>query len=179
MTIDTSSPPGTPPTEADQHTHKAIASGNAFIGLCTTRGVALQLFDKRVFQILATNLGGLAAVLAWFATDPPILLLVALNFSICAVLVLLRRSIQIFEGSADRVDYWTNKLKENEEVNGVDGNVLMFSSPEYTSLQETPALPVEDLIWMIYVCIVTWIIVWFATMIMALNKIGALAWILM
>ncbi len=155
-----------------------IPSGNAFIGLCTTRAAALQLFDKRVFQILATNLGGLAAVLAWFATDPPILLLVALSFGICAVLVLLRRSIQIFEGSADRVDYWTNKLKENEDVNGVDGNVLMFSSPEYARLQETPALPVEDLIRMIYVCIVMWVVVWLATMIVALHKTGALTWIL-
>lgn len=153
-----------------------IASGNAFLGLCNTRGIALQLFDKRVFQILAANLAGFIGIILWLATDPHWLLLLALMVGVVAFLVLLKMSLGIFRGSAARVDYWTKKIIENEEVNGVEGGIQMFSSAEYAELQKVPALPAVHLMWIVRACMVMWVVIGLIALVMFLDKTGVVPW---
>lgn len=153
-----------------------IASGQAYIGLCNTRGVALQLYTQRAMQALLVNLAGLAAVIAWISADHPSAALFACSIGALAFGALDSLGMRAIKGSAASVVLWTNKLIQMEQVNKIDGNVEIFSSPEYEDLRKEPAFPATHLLWAMRLCIVMWGIVLFASLAIALHQMGVLPW---
>jgi len=157
---------------------KPITSGSAAITLGNTRGVALTLFNQRVLYILASDFTGLAAVVLWLGatTNPLWYLLLALIAGSIGIIWLHVFAIQVIEGSAARVDHWTDKLIALENTNGIEGGVKIFSSLEYETLKKKPALSFIHLIWIMRACMVVWVVIGATALMMFLKSIGVEPW---
>lgn len=154
------SPPGLPPGTPVLPRHP-INAGQAFIGLCNARGVALQLFYYRVVQIFVSNTAGIVSAVSFLflAQNPPNSGLISLAIG-CVVAAGIQVAAQyVISGSAARIELWTGKLIELENVNQVEGGVLIFSSYEYDSLKRRPAFPVKGLQWLLRGCMVVWVLI--------------------
>jgi hypothetical protein len=162
--------------ETQASTKNPIASGQVFIGLCTTRGIALQLFNQRAFQIITADIAGYTGLVVWLATHPPWQLLVVLAIASMGIAVLHTFAQQVITGSANRVELWTQKLILLEKINQIEGGVRIFSSLDYEALRHAPVFPVNDLLRIVRGCMVIWVIVSLVSLTMFLNNIGALPW---
>lgn len=156
MTASNAVPPGRP-----VQPRIPIGAGQAFIGLCNARGVALQLFYSRVIQIFLSNTAGIVSAISFLsvATHPTRNSLFLLAGGCLVAAVLQVAAGYVVAGSAARIELWTGKLVELENVNRIDGGVLIFSSPEYDLLKSKPAFPVQGLLWLLGLCMVVWVLI--------------------
>lgn len=154
-----------------------IGAGQAFIGLCNARGVALQLFYYRVAQIFAANIAGFTGSFITLAGKSSWALLAPLAVAGMAAFFLQIPAMTVTHRSAQRVDLWTGKLITLEDSNNVEGGVRIFSSLEYENLKRRPAFPVLGLILLLGGCMVAWAVITALT-VHALIQTGEVkAWI--
>lgn len=154
MVVSIGMPPGTRVPKANP-----VGAGQAFIGLCNARGVALQLFYYRIVQIFLANVTGFTGSVGVLASDPSWKVLAPLALASAIAVLMQIPAMVVTHRSAQRVDLWTGKLIALEDSNDVDGGVRIFSSLEYEMLKRRPAFPVLGLIMLLSGCMVVWAII--------------------
>lgn len=132
MTNPTGLPPGVPVPPRNP-----INAGQAFIGLCNARGVALQLFYYRVIQVFVTNIAGMTGAAVTLSGVPTWKILFPLACGSTFACFLQYPAMGIMKRSAERVDLWTGKLAALENTNGVEGGVA-YSHPLSMSRSKAP-----------------------------------------
>ena len=111
-----------------------IASGSVFIGLMQARGVEASLRWRGVHLALPLNLTALFAVVLRLLLQPErtemgmlalaCFIIAGLDFEWYSV---LRRAGKLFE-------FWNQKLKKLEQLNGIDGGLDVFARNEYETV---------------------------------------------
>lgn len=114
---------------------KPIAAGLAFSGLIQARNMEAQLRWQGFQFAIGLNIAGLTAVGVWLLNSPTTPELLAM-FTVClGALIGNRVYFSVLARDGKFMGIWNTKAIELEQTNGIEGEVEIFSSPEYLNLK--------------------------------------------
>ena len=117
------------------HDSKPIAAGLAFSGLVQTRNTEATLRWQGFQFALGLNIAGWSAVGVWLLNSPTTPELLAM-FTVClGALIGNRVYFSVLARDGKFMGIWNTKAIELEQTNGIEGEVEIFSSPEYLNLK--------------------------------------------
>lgn len=111
-----------------------IGSGQMTIALASIRNMEAYLRWQGAQWVIALNLTAFVALLYRFLARPDVAEMIVLAIGCGGVAVLDYEWYNMVRRNGRLFDYWNRKLKEHEEVNGVEGGVQIFVSLEFENL---------------------------------------------
>lgn len=115
---------------------KPIAAGLAFSGLLQTRNTEATLRWQGFQFALGLNITGLGAIGLWLFNNNPTTLELQVLLVVCiGALSFNRTYFSVLARDGKFMGLWNAKAIELEQVNGIEGGVKIFSSPEYLDLR--------------------------------------------
>lgn len=121
--------------EKDKPDSKPIAAGLAFAGLMQTRNTEATLRWLGFQFALGLNIAGWSAIGVWLLNNPtPLVLQIMLTVCLGA-LCGNRVYFSVLARDGKLMGLWNAKAIELEQINGIEGGVKIFSSPEYRNLK--------------------------------------------
>lgn len=141
-----------------QHAPQAITASAALGALIQVRNTEAQLRWIGFQAAVALNVAGGAGLLLFLRTnelDDSLLF----GFAACVIGVFFNFiHYKILGRDGKFLDLWNKKLIELEQVNGVEGNVQIFSSVRYSGLRNRSPTIQEVLRFCVGFCILCWVI---------------------
>ena len=120
---------------------KAIASGQAFIGLCTLRNGAVQMLWWRASFGIVLNFTGLAAAAYQFVGNPIELVLVLLVIGALLAIHFNDKWRELISSGKRTEEHWTEELVQLEDANGIEGGCKIFHHGAFPAPGQKPRVP--------------------------------------
>ena len=136
--------------------HKPITSASVFLGLCNLRATEGTLRWQGAQLGFLLNLPAMGAALFKLAGSPTAkeLIFMAVGSAICSAINWFL--YEVIRRDGKYINLWNNLLVKLEQVNGIEGNVSVFSSDEHERLRSSRGRLQERLQALVIGCIVAW-----------------------